>query len=500
MAIAEFSWGESRSRFAFSGVTGSKLSDEVLIGNARWFIIFRWGVIGILILFQIVAVIASDTLTEAGITHQQGWPLAITLVLCIANIVCIYALDSRRQSSYNSPSINIWAQIIIDLLCLSVVVHYVGSIATPAPFFYVLHIALSCIFFSAMESLIVTILVCIMYAIVLVIETPLLFLSPQSVLIGSGTSGINPHKIDILSWMFTLDVLFVIVWYVVSRLAIVVRTRERQLLDAYEQISRAQVEKDRYAVLMTHQLKAPLDAIRSKINLIKGDYCGEVSPEIKDVIAKIDYRASGMAGLILDVLKLERLKAAARSENAREHVNIEAVIRKCVDKLHPIANSRHIDIKVSVEDFVVEGIRNQLEILFENIISNAIAYSYDGASVEIASIIDRQSLSTMVTVTDHGIGIGEKDLPHIFDEYFYTPRAVLHNRTSSGIGLSIVKTVAENNKLQIKVSSEPNKGTAFSVVFQGEKSASVAEKGVQEPGSPVAHPASPQAGSLEPTG
>ena len=293
MALAEFSWDASRNRFAFSniGVTGSKLSDEVLIGNARWFIIFRWGVIGILILFQIVAVIASDTLTEAGITHQQGWPLAITLVLCIANIVCIYALDSRRQSRYNSPSINIWAQIIIDLLCLSVVVHFVGSIATPAPFFYVLHIALSCIFFSAMESLIVAILVCVMYAIVLVIETPLLFLSPQSVLIGPGTSGINLHKIDVLSWMFTLDVLFVIVWYVVSRLAIVVRTRERQLLDAYEQISRAQIEKDRYAVLMTHQLKAPLDAIRSKINLIKGDYCGEVSPEIKDVILKIDNRS-----------------------------------------------------------------------------------------------------------------------------------------------------------------------------------------------------------------
>lgn len=502
MALAEFSWDASRNRFAFSniGVTGSKLSDEVLVDNARWFIIFRWGVIGILILFQIVAVIASDTLTDAGITHQQGWPLAITLVLCIANIICIYALDSRRQSKYNSPSINIWAQIIIDLLCLSVVVHYVGSIATPAPFFYVLHIALSCIFFSAMESLIVTILVCVMYAIVLLIETPLLFLSPQSVLIGSGTSSINTHKIDILSWMFILDVLFVIVWYVVSRLAIVVRTRERQLLDAYEQISRAQVEKDRYAVLMTHQLKAPLDAIRSKINLIKGDYCGEVSPEIKDVILIIDSRASGMAGLILDVLKLERLKAAARSENAREHVNIEAVIRKCIDKLNPIASSRHIDIKVSIEDFVVEGIPNQLEILFENIISNAIAYSYNGASVEIASSVDRQRLSTVVTVTDHGIGIGDKDLPHIFDEYFYTPRAALHNRTSSGIGLSIVKTVAENNKLQIKVSSEQNLGTAFSIVFQGAKSAPVAEKSIQKPGSPAVHPANSQGESLEPVG
>ena len=69
-------------------------------------------------------------------------------------------------------------------------------------------------------------------------------------------------------------------------------------------------------------------------------------------------------------------------------------------------------------------------------------------------------------MTDHGIGIGDTELPHIFDEYFYAPRAALHNRTSSGIGLSIVKTVAENNKLHIQVASERDVGTAFSVLFQ----------------------------------
>jgi len=482
MAATEFSWDASGKPPGFPGMLlgGSKLSDQVLIGNARWFIVFRWAVIAILLLFQIVALIASDALTQMGITHQQGWPVAVTALLCLTNILCIYALDFRKQTRYNSPSINIWAQIIVDLLCLSIVVHFVGSIATPAPFFYVLHIALSCIFFTAMESLIVTALVCALYGIVLLIENPLLFFAPQSVLIASGTSTVHPLKIDIVLWMFTLDILFITVWYVVSRLAIVVRTNERHLLDAYDQISRAQEEKDRYAVLMTHQLKAPLDAIRSKINLIKGNYCGEVPPEIRDVVQKIDTRASGMAGLILDVLKLERLKAAARDTASPEDVHIEPVIRKCIDKLNPIASSRGIIITPSIEDFIVEGIPSQFEILFENLISNAIAYSYDGASVEISSIFDRQSSSATVTVADHGIGIGDKDLPHIFDEYFYTPRAALHNRTSSGIGLSIVKTVAENNKLNIKVSSEQNVGTTFSVVFPRTKDAPVSEHLMQQ--------------------
>lgn len=498
MAVAEFSWDGSKNRFAFpgAGVARSKLSDEVLIGNARWFIIFRWAVIALLILFQIFALIASETLTTIGITHQQGWPVAVTAILSLANIFYIYALDFRPQTKYNSPAINIWAQIVIDLLCLSVVVHFAGSIGTPAPFFYVLHIVLSCIFFSTVESLIVTVVVCGLYAIVLLIENPLLFLAPQSVLIDSGAAEVTPLKVNILLWMVTLDVLFIIVWYVVSRLAIVVRTNERQLMDAYKQISQTQVEKDRYAVLMTHQLKAPLDAIRSKIGLVKGNYCGEVSPEIKDILGKIDDRAAGMAGLILDVLKLERLKAAARDPSNHECVNIGAVIRKCIDKLVPIARSRHIRINASNEDFLVECIPNQLEILFENIISNAIIYSYNGGAVEIVSSFNRQSLSTVVTVIDHGIGIGDKDLPHIFDEYFYAPRAALHNRTSSGIGLSIVKTVAENNKLHIKVSSEHEVGTAFSVLFQYAGNASDADRGVQQidPGKSVGDS---QEGSLE---
>jgi signal transduction histidine kinase len=96
------------------------------------------------------------------------------------------------------------------------------------------------------------------------------------------------------------------------------------------------------------------------------------------------------------------------------------------------------------------------------------------------SKFNRQSLSAVVTVIDHGIGIGDTELPHIFDEYFYAPRAALHNRTSSGIGLSIVRTVAENNKLHIQVASERDVGTAFSVLFQYVGNASDVEKDMQK--------------------
>lgn len=235
--------------------------------------------------------------------------------------------------------------------------------------------------------------------------------------------------------------------------------------EAYKRINQAQQEKDQYAVLMTHQLKSPLDAIRSKINLIKGGYCGDVPDELKEVLLKIDRRATSMASLILDLLRLQRLKETCSCNAKTSPVNIEKAIQKCIDKLTPVINTKGVDLNVRIDNFIYQGISEQVEIILENIISNAITYSHEKGSVEITSDVNKQNRKATLTITDHGIGIEKDDLPNIFNEYFYSPRAALHNKATSGIGLSIVKIAAENNNLNINVASESGKGTAFTIIF-----------------------------------
>ena len=467
MATTEFSWDKPNNQNILLEIKGDKLklSDDVLISNIRWFITFRWALIVTLVFFEILMLSASDVLTQFGISEQQKWPVAVIIVLVIANIAYIFALDHCKPSKYNSPTVNLWIQIIVDLICLSVVVHYIGSTTTPISFFYVLHIALACIFFSTRESLYVTILVCFMDTIVIVIDNFLVNQTPLSTLLNSHFLSETSRRDDAMLWMFFLDILFFIVWYVVSRLSLIVRAHERHLLDAYKQINQAQVEKDQYAVLMTHQLKSPLDAIRSKINLIKAGYCGDASDGVNEALDKIDSRAQGMSSLILDLLRLERLKDTCLNTAVFEPVDIQATLQKCIEKLTPVANAKHIKLNLSIDNFVCKVIPDQLDILLENIITNAITYSHNNASVEIASAVNRRDQSAMITITDHGIGIENKDLPNIFNEYFYSPRAALHNKATSGIGLSIVKIAAENNKLKIKVTSEPGAGTSFTIVF-----------------------------------
>nr|WP_293004665.1 HAMP domain-containing sensor histidine kinase [Nitrosomonas sp.] len=467
MASTEFSWDKPNTQSVLLEIKGDKLklSDDVLISNIRWFITFRWILVAILVFFEILMLSASDALMQLGISEQQKWPIAIIIVLIVANIAYIFALDHCKPGKYNSPSINLWVQIIVDLICLSVVVHYIGSTSTPISFFYVLHIALACIFFSTRESLYVTILVCFMDSIVIIIDNFLITQAPLSTLINSQFLSESARIDGALIWMFFLDILFFVVWYVVSRLSLIVRAHERHLLDAYRQINQAQVEKDQYALLITHQLKSPLDAIRSKINLIKEGYLGETTLEISTALEQIDHRATNMSSLILDLLRLERLKDTCLDTAVFEHVDIQSALQKCIEKLTPVASSKSVALNLSIENFICKVIPDQLEILIENIITNAITYSHQNTSIEISSKVDRNNLRANITITDHGIGIEEKDLPNIFNEYFYSPRAALHNKATSGIGLSIVKIAAENNQLRIKVTSEPGVGTTFTVVF-----------------------------------
>ncbi|SET20789.1 Signal transduction histidine kinase [Nitrosomonas marina] len=470
MASVHFDWKKSSDTVVLPASNSysdcaAKLSDDILISNIRWFIIFRWGVIGALILIHVIALLVPDTLIQFRVIEENNWPITITLILGIANLFYIYALNSSNPGKFNTPSVNLWLQIIIDLICLSVVVHFIGSTATPAPFFYILHIALACIFFSTLESLLVALLVSAMYTLVLLIEYSFagqffITLSVDPAIVQNGKT-----KNHMLFWMIALDILFFTVWYLVSRLSLVVRAHEHQLAEAYKRINQAQHEKDQYAVLMTHQLKSPLDAIRSKINLIKGGYCGEVPEEIKDTLLKIDRRATNMAGLILDLLRLQRLKETCSCSAETKPVDIQETVLKCIDKLTPVINTKNITFNISVDPFIYNGIPDQIEILVENIIANAITYSHENGSVEITSNISKKGKNTTLTITDHGIGIDSDDLPNIFNEYFYSPRAASHNKATSGIGLSIVKIAAENNYLNIDVTSEPDKGTAFTVVF-----------------------------------
>jgi signal transduction histidine kinase len=106
----------------------------------------------------------------------------------------------------------------------------------------------------------------------------------------------------------------------------------------------------------------------------------------------------------------------------------------------------------------------QVRVLFSNVLANAVNYSFRNGQVQVACG-EQPGGGARVVIRDHGIGIEPDKLPLIFAEYYRTDRAAQHNASSSGLGLAIVRHVAQTHRIHITVESEVDKGTEFRLEF-----------------------------------
>ncbi len=135
-----------------------------------------------------------------------------------------------------------------------------------------------------------------------------------------------------------------------------------------------------------------------------------------------------------------------------------------IEDLNEKAKDRKITLKVNIPSVLVQGNIEPLGILFSNLVANAIFYSHEGGTVNVSA---RQTGNRVfVSVADQGIGIREDAIPHIFDEYYRTKEASKFNKMSTGLGLSMVKEIARNLGLGVRVSSEQGRGTTFDVTMR----------------------------------
>jgi len=440
----------------------ARLSDEVLVRNARWFIRMRWIVVCILAVFQTVEIADGTFLSQFGMAGNGIWQAAVACVLAASNLWHTVALRNRAISGLIPPFANLWTQIIIDLACLTVVVHYLGSVGTPAPFLYVLHIVLAGIFFPRRASIIVVLMVWAGYSLCVVLESAGT-LSPAGLLAGGLQ---NPAALSAGNAMLqtaVLEILFLLVWYFVSYLSNIIRTHEKELVEADKQMAALMKEKERYAVQVTHQMKSPLDVIRGNASLILNGYCGAFSGEAVEFIQRIDSKAKNLSRLLVDMLNLSRVSTGA--ETPYRTLDLAAILGECLAEQRTAAALRQITIEADIRPAQCSGDPEQVRLLLENILSNAVAYSYEGGKVQVRCGHEPGKAGVSFSVKDAGIGIALEKIPRIFEEYFRTKEACAHNSASSGIGLAIVKKIAQNHKLRISVESEPLKGTLFTVFF-----------------------------------
>jgi len=216
--------------------------------------------------------------------------------------------------------------------------------------------------------------------------------------------------------------------------------------------------------VLSHELKSPINAVEGYLKIMKERQVGENLSDYDAMIDRSMERIKGMRNLIMDLMDLTRLESGKKVREMKK-VDLNQVARIAMDTMEPMAIQKNVKMHLDApENLVMQGDPDEIEIIVNNLVSNAVKYNRDGGSVNVNM---RQALSTLtIKVEDTGIGMTEDDIKLLFQEFVRIKNEKTKMITGSGLGLSIVKKLVEETYHgTIKVKSQPDIGSIFEVVI-----------------------------------
>lgn len=229
-----------------------------------------------------------------------------------------------------------------------------------------------------------------------------------------------------------------------------------------EAAENSEEEKEKLSIAIadiSHQLKTPLTSIRIMLDNISDN--PDMPQEIREnFIQDISKQVEHMSSLVISLLKTAKFDAGTiKMEN--EEIDAKKLIDSVINNLAILIEIKEIEVitKIDEKAIFIADYKWQQEAL-TNILKNAIEHSQPKSNIYI--IVENTSIFLKIKIKDEGQGIEQKDLKHIFERFY---KAKNCNEDSIGIGLSLAKTIIEQNNGYIKATSEVGKGTLFEIKY-----------------------------------
>jgi signal transduction histidine kinase len=216
-----------------------------------------------------------------------------------------------------------------------------------------------------------------------------------------------------------------------------------------------------FLTLLSHELKSPLNAIEGYLNIMHDRQAGDSIAEYDRMINSSLSKVKAMRTLIMDLLDLTRIESGIKKHELRE-VDLGLIAKSAVDAMKPLAVQRDVTIEFDPQTsipFVADA--EEMDIVFNNLISNAIKYNVDGGKVTCT--IEKSGSRIIIKISDTGFGIADDDLPKLFQEFSRIKTQSTKEISGSGLGLSIVKRIVDMYNGQIDVISKLGEGSTFNV-------------------------------------
>jgi signal transduction histidine kinase len=430
----------------------------------------------------IVLMIVFATLVSSGVFHIG---FSTTPVYVICGIIAAYNLVFVRQArslqagevgqviKRAQTSGNI--QIVLDLVMLTILLHYTGGIENPFIFFYLAHTIAASILLpqrtayslATLAVLAVTLLVLLEYYGVISHVNLVGFVLDSRYKDAGRVTGV----------LVALGTLIYGCTYVITAVTGELRRRQKEMVrlrdqvlekrtmeleQASSEIVKLEDERRRFARFLgvvAHDLQSPLVATQSFISYILDGFTGKITDGQRDLLERGVRRIDGLLTLITDLLDIPRIETGQIAREMRE-ITLNEVVKRSLEGMDNLATQKGIALRVELPErpLKVNGASRRLQQVLTNLVSNAINYTNEG---NVLVRVTENKSDVRVEVIDSGIGILPEDMPRLFNDFF---RGSNVGSKGTGLGLSISKRIVEAHGGKIWAESpdpETKKGSRF---------------------------------------
>ncbi|NQX12091.1 two-component sensor histidine kinase [Microbacteriaceae bacterium VKM Ac-2855] len=219
-----------------------------------------------------------------------------------------------------------------------------------------------------------------------------------------------------------------------------------------------EVRRD-FVANISHELKTPIGAVGLLAEAL--DSAADDPTQVRRFAHRLTQESHRLAKITREIIDLSRLQATDVAASAAL-VKVDDVVTAAVDQTRVAAESHRIAlIKGGTKKPWVSGEEKILIAAVHNLIANAIAYSPEGSRVGIG--VKSVDGVVEIAVTDQGVGIAEEDLDRVFERFYRVDQARSRHTGGTGLGLSIVKHAVQNHGGDVRVWSQPGRGSTFTI-------------------------------------
>ncbi len=398
-------------------------------------------------------------------------PLFIGFAIPVTyNIALVFYLRHLRKHILN-PDIKrkvYWTanlQITFDLGLLTYLLHFSGGFENPFFIFFIFHMVIASILLPKKNAYLQATSSMLIFGIVMGCET-------WSFIPHYHLGGFIPAQTCLLSGRYFIGIFSVFVFtlyitvYLTSTIADRLRKHELELASANMLLQEHDKVKSKYILVVTHDIKADLSSIQSCLKVVINGITGSISTKSRDMISRAERRSMKLLEFVGDLHFLSLLRS---SENLMmEDLNLREIARKEWETVQGTINEKGVEASIAVEGSEFHYTGNELSIkkLFMHLLRNAADYTPNGGEMHLKLEEDRHKDMFHILICNTGERIPEKDITHIFNDFYKCSNTPKNGR--NGLGLALVKEIVNMHGGKVQAAWDDSRGNVFEVALPWE--------------------------------